>query len=683
MKILVAALGALAIICPTTWADGDAKDQPPGGLSVAIVPGKDDTGKYVIDRQREFQVVFRNQSPKPIRIWVEDCRLGHESLSFRYEEEAGKPELMRRIPSDSSRWKNTPLKTVAIPAGGALSWPVNPSGISWGDYDWTGAPEPNTGKTIKLRAVFEIHPTDASKDKNVWTGKITSEPVTLRVVDDKLKTPLEYLDARCPKQALAIMKADPTWVKKKDENELTPLHIAARNGFIEVAKWLLSNGADVNATAYNNFTPLHFASDPEMVRLLVKSKANLDAVDVTGTALQDAASKFAHFEPHPDLATEREKWRTITQILVKAGATYDLRSACYLDDLARVQALMKDKTQARDKYAMVAAAGRGRAKIVKLLLENGADPEDADYGGLTVSYFAIEHPDVLKVLFDAGANPKVSVTYRGNGPGPQGSNLLRQAVEKGSIDSAKLLLTYGLNVGDPALLSIAARRGNIDMVDWLIKNKANVKNGGRDAMSVAAFEIRPEHDEDNLRFRAMIRRLQQAGVELDLFAAIACDDVRRLAEILKADPKLAGSTCWNGLPALHCAVTLDRREMVKLLLDKGCDPDIRSKSGTTGHNDGTALLAAAFWGRPEIAATLIQRGAKVNATAAKGVVPLHEAARMGQIEIAELLLKHGADVNAKDQDGTTPLDWATSYKEITEMMKLLRKHGGQTKQAPK
>jgi ankyrin repeat protein len=123
----------------------------------------------------------------------------------------------------------------------------------------------------------------------------------------------------------------------------------------------------------------------------------------------------------------------------------------------------------------------------------------------------------------------------------------------------------------------------------------------------------------------------------------------------------------------------DRREIVKRLLDQGCDPDVRSKStdrdGETLDNE-TALLQAAYWHRPEIAEMLIKRGAKVNAKSARGIVPLHEAAHMWDVELARLLLKHGADVNAKDDDGKTPLDWAGSSRESAEMIKLLRDLGG-------
>jgi ankyrin repeat protein len=213
------------------------------------------------------------------------------------------------------------------------------------------------------------------------------------------------------------------------------------------------------------------------------------------------------------------------------------------------------------------------------------------------------------------------------------------------------------------------------MVELLLENKANPKAAGSDGttpMSIAAREVRPEQDEDNARFQAVIRALARAGAEIDVFAAIACHDTSRVAAILKDDPKSAGSKDPTGRPALHQAVALDHEDIVKLLLEKGCNPEVRNESEHTGHKGGTALLEAAFWGRPRIAEFLIERGANVNAKSDRRRVPLHEAARMNQMEIAQMLLKRGADINAKDNDGETPLDCA----KAPEMIDLLSRHGG-------
>jgi ankyrin repeat protein len=680
-RIAFSFFATLLVAAPTAAAE----EKLSSGLSIAIVVEKDKASTPTINRDGVFQVVFTNRSKEPIHLWSENCQPGYETLSFRVDDGAGVPSLMYKRTPDLSNWRNKPSRTITLLPNQTFTWEVGPSHI-WGERVWKGAPEPNTGRMVTLTAIHSIKPTYAARKYGVWTGRVMSQPVKAMVVDPRLHTPHEYLSADCPKQALMLIRADRKWIDKQDDEQCTPLHHAARFGFVEVARWLLDNGADVNARAYNQFTPLHFARDPEIVKLLLKYKADVNAKSLGRTALEEAASSYAHVGRSPDGAAQAKELLSIVKMLRSAGAVYDIRSASYLGDVERVRVLVAaDKKKARDKEAMRWAATYGRTKIVKLLLEHGADPEDADYGGLTISYFAIEYAAVLKLLFDHGANPKVRVEYRGNGPGPQGSSLLYEAAAKGCIESAKLLLMVkGIDVNHTVPsgytpLHAACGGGHVAMVEWLLRNKADARartKKGWTPMALAAYQIAPEREEDNPRYEAVIRALMRAGVEMDVFAAIACNEVEPTARILERHPKAGNARDPIGQPALHYAVRLDRREIVKRLLDKGADPDIRSREEDTGHEDGTALFEAAFWGRPEIAETLIKRGAKVNAKAAKGVVPLHEAARMGHVELARLLLKHGADVNAKDDEGKTPLDWAASYREVREIVKLLRDHGG-------
>jgi ankyrin repeat protein len=682
MKILLVALSPIAVLMLAA-STTRAQEKPAAGLSVAIVVEKDNTGNPTIDRQGTFKVVFTNRSREPIRIWSEDCQLGYETLSFRVEDADGTTSLMYKRTPQVSNWRNKPRKSITILPEKSITWEVGPSHI-WGERVWKNAPEPNTGKPTRLTAVLSIKPTDAARKHGVWTGEVRSEPAKALVVDATLRTPHQYLWDDCPKQALKVMKADRTWINKKDEEQCAPLHHAARFGHVEVVSWLLANGAEVNATAYNQFTPLHFARNVKVVGLLIQYKADLNAWSAGGSVVERLASDYAHTQRFPDLAAQARELRNVIEVLKKAGAEYSIRSACYLGDIERVRALVAaQKKQARDKEALRWAATYGRTKIVKFLLENGADPENAGYGGLPVSYFALEHADVLKLLFDAGANPKVRVEYRGDGRGPRGSSLLVLAAQRGYLESAKLLGVNGLDVnqadaGGATPLHAACWGGHARLVEWLLQNKANprarTKVGGM-PMDSAVYQIRPEHDEDNAQYEAVIRALVGAGVEMDVFAAIACNDVERVAKILERQPKAGEQLSADGRPALHTAVTLDRREIVKRLFDKGADPDVRSREKYTGHEGETALLQAAFWGRLAIAELLIKHGAKVNARAAKDVVPLHEAARMGYVELARLLLKHGAEVNARDADGKTPLDWAGTYRELAEMGKLLREHG--------
>src|SRR3984893_3853122 len=75
----------------------------------------------------------------------------------------------------------------------------------------------------------------------------------------------------------------------QDESQNTPLHIAARFGPFEIVELLLQLKSDVNAIAYNGFTPMHLVQDGKVASLLIRSGAKLDLLDNWGkTPLQDA-----------------------------------------------------------------------------------------------------------------------------------------------------------------------------------------------------------------------------------------------------------------------------------------------------------------------------------------------------------------------------------------------------------
>ncbi len=360
------------LIALVTVADGSDQGKP-CGVSLSIVTSTDKSSGQTLDYNSKFQVLFTNHLKESIRLWSERCPLGYSTLSFRCDNAAGVPAIMRKRTPDPSAWKNEPPKTITVPAGGNYRWNIAPGAFFWGEREWI-VPEPNTGVPFTVTAIFEIKPTEQAKQQGVWTGRITSEPVKAMFVDTTLCTPHDYLKAGFQKQAIKMMQADRTWIGKQDDMQRTPLHVASQCGSIEAVRWLLSHGANVNARCYNEMTPLTLAKDPEVVKLLVEHKADLNARDVCGTALQEAARDFAHLGQYPEYAANRDRAWAITKILLDAGAEYEIVSACCLGDLERVRTLTTDKGQARNPEAMRMAATYGRTAIMKLLLDRGADP---------------------------------------------------------------------------------------------------------------------------------------------------------------------------------------------------------------------------------------------------------------------------------------------------------------------
>jgi hypothetical protein len=119
---------------------------------------------------------------------------------------------------------------------------------------------------------------------------------------------------RCgyPGAAIEMMNADAKWISAVDELSCTPLHQAARFGHRGAVKWLLDHGADVNAIAYNGFTPLHLTEDQGVIALIAQNHADLSIRDraQNKTPLQCAAANLVDARRR----NEQEKWRRIVKL---------------------------------------------------------------------------------------------------------------------------------------------------------------------------------------------------------------------------------------------------------------------------------------------------------------------------------------------------------------------------------
>lgn len=104
---------------------------------------------------------------------------------------------------------------------------------------------------------------------------------------------------------------------------------------------------------------------------------------------------------------------------------------------------------------------------------------------------------------------------------------------------------------------------------------------------------------------------------------------------------------------------------IQALISKGFDINSKIKQ-----NNGTILMFAGFYSKPELIDALIKAGSDVNAVDDEGYTPLMAAALGNNLEAVNILINAGADVNAKTKNGTTPLMAALSYAptfSISEM----------------
>jgi ankyrin repeat protein len=105
-----------------------------------------------------------------------------------------------------------------------------------------------------------------------------------------------------------------------------------------------------------------------------------------------------------------------------------------------------------------------------------------------------------------------------------------------------------------------------------------------------------------------------------LHAAVRGGDVARIEALLAQDRALANAvsaTDARGTYPLHVAAEFGQTDAARVLLEYGADVALRDRE-----NDATALCWAAFFGRPAVAAVLLDAGSEPSPRNKHGLTPL-------------------------------------------------------------
>ena len=443
----------------------------------------------------------------------------------------------------------------------------------------------------------------------------------------------------------------------------TELHDAVSEGDTEHVCHLLEAGADVNARAWHDITPLMLACQPELSKVLSLThgitKAVTDEVDkafsADGPPLFDPKTFRLNVKQAFEMKKTADKNRkyndtpppdnpSIVRLLLEHGA--DVNAV----DKEQHSALMK-------------AASAGRAQTAHVLLEYGADLRAEDKEGLTPLMLAAQSRrlEIVHMLLEKGAD----VDHRT----PQGNTVLMAAAEGGRVEIVHLLM---------------ARNQDVNTVGV----------NGQTALLRAGLS---GHEE-------MIAFLKQAGARIGFLEAVILDDIAVAQSLPSPDPTERGPQ-WGFAP-LFWAVKHERPDALRLLLERGVSANAANKSGQT------ILFSAVMRGEAECARILLDAGADPNPNMPHGMSPLNWAGNrgdtaimnlllergadpnagskremggglmgaimFGNVEAARRLLEAGADPNAKSDVGFTPLAFATA-RDDKEMVKLLLEWGASVK----
>lgn len=324
-------------------------------------------------------------------------------------------------------------------------------------------------------------------------------------------------------------------------------------------------------------------------------------------------------------------------------------------------------------------SGKADPAIYDFCLRNGGDiKNDKDEEGRNVMLAAIsglKDVSFLNYFVSKGLSLK-DTDKKGNG-------LFHYAVGGGNIKTLQDLVAMGVSytpntAGENAFTFIGRGRAKVtvELLQYLkglgIDPKGKTANGQTLAHTAARLGL----DDQVLKFIA------DSGVNL----AQADQDGNTPLMLAASRGELPNVTYWlatnnvkaintKGASALTNAVSFNKPEVVKLLIEKGADTRILDKEGhdlyyyvISNHRKGSLQRTS------EIIDLLKASGADIRRSANQGVL-VHTALEKDDKELLGKLFDLGLNVNAKDKDGYTILHYAGMKAKNLDLLQFLVQKG--------
>ena len=361
---------------------------------------------------------------------------------------------------------------VMTPSGQPIDIVVPPAAFVVGrrvEARWAGGREWYPGKITAVRdgGAYKIRYDDGADEDGVAEGLIRDLEGT------QLRVPVPV------RQPAAAPAAPYSQAPTQQQTNATQLFVACEKGNVELARFLLDNGAAVDRANKNGQTPLYTAcvkGHVDAARLLLERGAAVDQANKNGAT----PLWISCWKGHVDAA----------RLLLERGAEVD-------------------RADKDDWTPLHIACDNGHLDAVRLLLGNGAAVDRATGDGRTPLYIACcwGYVDAARLLLEKGAAVDRALE--------DGATPLHVACLNGHVEAALLLLDKGADVNRAnengmTPLYLARRNNHVGVVGLLLEKGAGGARGSVEYLGLwrepkrARNAVKMEGEGENVRIPTRI-----------------------------------------------------------------------------------------------------------------------------------------------------------------------------------
>jgi ankyrin repeat protein len=327
-------------------------------------------------------------------------------------------------------------------------------------------------------------------------------------------------------------------------------------------------------------------------------------------------------------------------------------------DLATITRLLEtDPSLVRCQYdyrtPLAFAVRENRLAVAALLLDRGADPINSGTPDTLVQIARDRGWSEIQALLER----RLAGGDRGSPPG-EGAAIAAAIRERDlarvrALPEASPELVHARDEGTNQPIHWAVMTRPLDLIDELLARGADIDarraDGARPIqLTNGDYGYRGWRDvpKDTIATpREVLAHLRARGASCDIATAAYTGDLERVRELLDQDPSLANRPveyvthyACSGTP-LRNAAAAGRLEIVKLLLDRGADPNLPEEGiASRGH----ALYSAVYNGHFEVAKLLLEKGAHPNVPVESSADTLSIALMRSDQRMVDLLCSYGA-----------------------------------------